>query len=302
MNQVIQFFKENEFHHYKIKEPLKKHCYIRAGGLADVLFPPQNETEMIHTILFLAKEGIPYKVIGKGSNILFSDEDYKGVIIKNTMASSQVEINDDSVIVGGSASLVKLSYNLAKQGYSGLEFSSGIPGTVGGALYMNAGAYNVEMKDVVVWVKYIDEEGIIRILHNEDCLFRYRNSIFKEQLTDAVILETKIKLHKEDPVVVLDVIKSRKERRHTTQPLDYPSCGSVFKNPLNDHAYLYIDRVGLRGYRIGGAKFSEKHCNFIINDEQAKASDIRDLIELATKKVFDTYQIKLIKEVELFNW
>jgi UDP-N-acetylmuramate dehydrogenase len=198
--------------------------------------------------------------------------------------------------------MVKLSYDLAKEGLAGLEYISGIPGTVGGGLYMNAGAYNKELKDDVLWVKVMDPTGKVHTLENVDCHYAYRTSIFKETLREAIILEAKLVVTPGDSEEIMDLIKRRKVRRVEAQPLNYPSCGSVFKNPEGSHAYLFIDRVGLRGYRIGGAQFSPKHCNFIINDQDAKAEDIKKLIDLAIDKVSLECQLQLTPEVEFFNF
>jgi UDP-N-acetylmuramate dehydrogenase len=281
---------------------MKKHTYIKVGGNASVLFIPQTQDELVHTVQFLYEEKIPYKVIGNGSNLLVSDQDFKGVIIKNTKACNHLEVHEDHIIVGSSYPMIKLSYELAKTGLAGLEYISGIPGTVGGGLYMNAGAYNKELKDDVIWVKYMDPTGQVHILDNKDCHYAYRTSVFKETLRDAILLEAKISVTPGDREVIMDLIKRRKVRRVEAQPLNYPSCGSVFKNPKGTHAYLFIDQVGLRGYRIGGAQFSPKHCNFIINDQDATAKNVKDLIELAIEKVYEECQLQLIPEVEFFNF
>lgn len=302
MNKVIAFLNDHQFLSYRVNEPMKKHTYMKVGGEADVLFIPEDKDQLITTLKFLISEKIPYKVIGNGSNLLFSDQRFEGVIIKNTKALNHVEIEGDGVIAGSSLMLVKLAIELQRQGLSGLEFVHGIPGTVGGALYMNAGAYNREMKDALLWVKVIDQEGEVKTLTVDECVYSYRNSIFKSSRPDLLILEGKFKLEHKDPEEIKELMNRRKERRTEAQPLEYPSCGSVFKNPLGTHAYIFIDRAGLRGYRIGGAKFSDKHCNFIINDQGATAADVKALIDLAEEKVFETSGIELQREVEYFNF
>ena len=166
---------------------------------------------------------------------------------------------------------------------------------------MNCGAYNREMKDALAWVKVLDEKGEVRTLTVDDCQYRYRHSRFKYH-PNWLILEGKFNLEEKDPSAIKEVLDRRKKRRVEAQPLDYPSCGSVFKNPEGSHAWIFVDKAGLRGYRIGGAKFSDKHCNFIINDQGATAMDVRSLIELAQAKVYETSGIVLEREVEYFNF
>ncbi|HEY8435806.1 MAG TPA: UDP-N-acetylmuramate dehydrogenase [Haloplasmataceae bacterium] len=300
MKRVIQYF-EKKGYLYRLKEPLSKHTSIKVGGEASVLLIPSDRTQLLDAIRLLNEEEIPYKVIGNGSNLVCSDKPYEGVIIKNTRALTSIKVDGTSVIAESSVSLVKLSLELCRLGLSGMEFVHGIPGTVGGGLFMNCGAYNREMKDVVEWVKVLDDKGEVRTFTVEECDFRYRHSKFKHH-PNWLILEGKFKLEQKDPNEIKEVMDRRKKRRQEVQPLEYPSCGSIFKNPEGTHAYLFIDQAGLRGYRIGGAQISEKHCNFIINDQGAKAMDVRCLIELAQVKVYETSGLILEREVEYFNF
>lgn len=286
---------------YRLNEPLKNHTYIKVGGAANVLFTPKTKDELVSTIRFLIEEEIPYKVIGNGSNLLCSDKPYEGVVIKNTRALREIKVEGTSVIAQSSVPMVKLALDLCKLGLSGMEFIHGIPGTVGGGLFMNCGAYNREMKDVLEWVKILDEKGNIRTLSVDECGYRYRHSKFKYH-PNWLILEGKFHLERKDPKEIKALMDRRKERRVQAQPLDYPSCGSVFKNPEGTHAYLFVDQAGLRGYQIGGAQISQKHCNFIINLQEATAMDVRSLIELAQVKVYETSGVVLEREVEYFNF
>lgn len=302
MNQVISFFNKQQFTNFRIDEPLSNHTSLRVGGRADVLFMPKTKNQLIKTVQFLVGNYIPYKIIGNGSNLLFSDQPFHGVIIKNNQALTQQEITDDSITVGSSVSLIKLALDLGKQGLSGLEFVHSIPGTVGGAIYMNAGAYNKEIKDCLLSVTILDEKGEIIELTNKDINWTYRTSIFQSMKPTPLILEATFKLEKSTPEQVIHLMKKRKKRREETQPLQYPSCGSVFKNPKDHYAWQLIDEVGLRRYAIGGAQFSEKHCNFIINKGQATSQNVKDLIDLAEEKVYQQTNIRLEREVELVNF
>lgn len=300
MKRVLQYVEEKGYP-YRLNEPLSKHTSIQVGGEARILLIPTNRTQLIDAIRFLMEMEIPYKIIGNGSNLVCSDEPFEGVIIKNTKALTGIRVDGTSVIAESSVSLVKLSLELCRLGLSGMEFVHGIPGTVGGGLFMNCGAYNREMKDVVQWVKVLDDRGEIRTLTAKECDFRYRHSKFHYH-PHWLILEGKFNLERKEPAEIKAVMDKRKKRRHAVQPLTYPTCGSIFKNPEGTHAYLFIDQAGLRGYRIGGAQISEKHCNFIINDRGAKAMDVRSLIELAQVKVYETSGIVLEREVEYFNF
>lgn len=301
MERVETFLKDKGYLTYKLNEPLKNHSTMRVGGTAALLFIPENKQQIVDCIQFCFRENIPYKIIGNGSNTLFSDDHFEGVIIKNTKALKYLIIDGCKVTVGSSYPLVKLAYDLTKSGLTGMEFAGGIPGTIGGALFMNAGAYNKEMKDVVKEVSFLDVNGQVTTLQPEDLHFSYRKSIFKE-LKEVFILEVVIDVEIGEEEEMKALLQKRKQRRLDSQPLNYPSCGSTFKNPTNLHAYQLIDGVGLRGYSIGGAKFSEKHCNFIINYNDALASDVKSLIDLAQTKVYEHYKITLIPEIELFNW
>lgn len=298
---ILNFLKAHNYLNFQEHEPLAKHTTLKVGGVAQLLYTPKDASEFLHTLTFIQREKLPYKILGNGSNILCSDRFYPGIVIKNKFAFNGVKVDGNTVTAGSSVSMVKLAHTMAKMGKCGLEFISGIPGTIGGGIYMNAGAYNKEMQEIVLSVTYMDHEGNVRTVCKDDCGFSYRESRFKTEHL-GIILGATLKVEDGDPKQSLALIQKRKERREQTQPLNHPSCGSVFRNPPGTHAYLLIDGVGLRGYQIGGAKFSELHCNFIITSKNARAQDVYDLIHLAETLVKEKYGIELIREVELFNW
>lgn len=283
-----------------IKNPkMSEYTTYKVGGKALAVVYPDNTDKLIKLLDYLHKENIKYKILGNGSNLIFSDDTYEGVIIKLDEFNN-LEIKNNIVTVGAGYNLIKLSLKVARLGLVGLEFASGIPGTVGGAVYMNAGAYKSDMGYVVREVKVLTPDLKIKTLYNKDMNFHYRSSFLQEN-PGFICLEAKIVLRKGDPDAILEVIKERKQRRIITQPLEYPSAGSVFRNPSNDFAGRLIEELGYKGKHIGGAYVSEKHANFIINKDNAKASDIRKLITEIKEKVKEKYNIDLIVEQEFVD-
>lgn len=298
MNEVVKILKINDI---KYNEPLSKHTTFHVGGIAKGVVTPKSKNELLGLITFLNKINFNYKIFGNGSNILPSDEFFDGFIVKTNKALNYLRVEDDIITVGSGYSLKKLAYEMVKYELSGLEFLGGIPGTIGGAVFMNAGAYNREMKDVVLDVTLLKENGEIVVLNNKDMNYCYRKSILHNKNRDLII-ETRLKLKKGEKKKILSLLTSRQKRRFNTQPLEYPCAGSTFRNPLNTHAFKLIDQAGLRGYSIGGAKVSCKHCNFVINYNKANSQDILDLVDLIIKKVYLTSKVKLTPEIEFFNW
>lgn len=283
-----------------IKNPkMSEYTTYKVGGKALAIVYPEDIDKLIKLLDYLKKENIKYKIVGNGSNLVFSDDTYEGVIIKLDEFNN-LEINDNIVIVGAGYNLIKLSLKVARLGLVGLEFASGIPGTVGGAVYMNAGAYKSDMGYIVSEIKVLTPDLKVKTLYNKDLNFHYRSSFLQEN-PGYICLEAKIILRKGDSNAILDVIKERKQRRIITQPLEYPSAGSVFRNPSNDFAGRLIEELGYKGKNIGGAYVSEKHANFIINKNNAKASDIRQLIKEIKEKVKEKYDIDLIVEQEFVD-
>ena len=281
-------------------EPISRYNTYKVGGSADYIFLPSNVENLIKTLKYLKENKISFKVIGNGSNLIFSSKRYKGVLIKLDNLNN-IDIKDNEVYVEAGYKTVKLANKLSREGYTGLEFATGMPGTIGGAVFMNAGAYNSDFKSIIKSVTYLDENYNIKTLNNEDLEFEYRNSIFKKE-RKQIILSTTLTLEKDDPKKIIEVVESRKKRRIESQPLDYPSAGSVFRNPEGNYAGKLIEDLGLKGYTIGGAKVSEKHANFIINAGNATGEDIKELIEYIQSKVKENYNIDLILEQELVNF
>ena len=278
---------------------MKDYTTYKVGGECIAIVYPTNVENLIKLLKYLKENKIKYKVIGNGSNLIFSDERYDGVII-NLKEFDKLEINDTIVKVGAGYSLVKLSIKTAKLGLAGLEFASGIPGTVGGAVFMNAGAYKSDMGYIVSEVSVLTADLEVKTLYNKDLDFHYRTS-FLQKNPDYICLEAKLVLRSSNSNILMDIISERKQRRLMTQPLEYPSAGSVFRNPENDFAGRLIEELGYKGKNIGGAYVSEKHANFIINKDHATASDIIKLITEIKEKVKEKYDIDLIVEQEIVD-
>jgi UDP-N-acetylmuramate dehydrogenase len=301
MEELKRFLQEHNFTDVRFNELLAKYTSFEVGGKAKVLITPDSKKQIISLVKFLYQHKIPFKVLGNGSNILISDNDYDGVIIKTNKALNYMSLDNETVVIGCGYSLVKLAYKMIDYELAGCEFFGGIPGTIGGAVFMNAGAYNREMKDIVEKVELINNHGELVTYYNDDLQYSYRNSILQTK-KPLLIIEATLKLQKGEKAEINRLLDNRRLRRMQTQPLKYPSCGSTFRNPEGTNAYLLIDKAGLRGYQIGGAKVSDKHCNFIINFNNAKSNDIKNLIDYVIKIVNQTSGISLQPEVEFFNW
>lgn len=273
---------------------LKKYTTYKVGGKADYLVLPYDIEALIKLLKYLDHNNIKHKVIGNGSNLIFLG-DYNGVLIKLDKLNN-IEINDEYIKAGAGASLICLALKCSKLGLTGMEFATGIPGTVGGAIYMNAGAYNESMSDIIESVKVLDDNYNIKELTNHDLMFNYRDSLLQHK--KYICLEVSIKLNKGDIDSILELIEKRKQKRIETQPLEYPSAGSVFRNPEGESAWKLVEGIGYKGKSIGGAKVSEKHANFIINAGNADGKDIKELIDEIKKEVKIKYNIDLKAEQE----
>ena len=280
---------------------LKKCTTYRVGGNAKYIAHPKDVNSLVKLIKYLKNKNIKHKILGNGSNLLFSDKEYDGVLIKLTEFDNLEFIGKTKLRVGAGYNLIKLSLVTAKKGLTGLEFTSGIPGTVGGSVFMNAGAYKSDMGYVVERVKVLTPDEKIINLENKEMNFHYRTSFLKTH-PGYICLEVIIKLRKGKKEAIEALIKDRRERRLSSQPLEYPSAGSVFRNPEDNFAGKLIEDSGLKGEKHGGAMISSKHANFIVNYKNAKADDIKYLIELAHDKVKENYNIDLKIEQEFVNW
>ena len=286
---------------YKIldNESLSKYTTYNVGGIAKYIIYPSSIDKLVELVKILRNNNIKFKVIGNGSNLIFSSKTYDGVIIKLNYLN-KVIYEDNILTVEAGYPVIKLAIETANKGLSGLEFASGIPGVISGLTYMNAGAYNKDMASIVEEVIVLDENNNIVKLSNKDMNFSYRYSILKDK--NYIVLTVKIKLEYGNKEEILALIEDRKKRRMESQPLNYPSAGSVFRNPEGLSSWKLIDDLNLKGYSIGGAKVSEKHANFIINSDNVSPEDIRNLIFYIKEKVKEKYDIDLIIEQEFVNW
>lgn len=279
---------------------LSKYTTYKVGGLCSCIIYPKDVDKLVKLIKLIKKYNLKYKVIGNGSNLIFSDKKYDGVIIKLN-ALDEIKIVGNKITVGAGYSLIKLANMATKASLTGLEFAAGIPGTVGGAIFMNAGAYKSDMGYVVKDVKVLTPENEIISLTNREMDFHYRTS-FLQKHPEYICLEVVLRLKKGKKSEIEALIKDRRKRRLESQPLEFPSAGSVFRNPEGDAAGRIIESLGLKGLTKGGAQVSPKHANFIVNIGGASANDIRELITYVKNTVKDNYDIDLKVEQEFVNW
>lgn len=275
---------------------LREYTTYKVGGRAKAIVSPDDTESLITLLKFLKNNKIKHKIIGNGSNLIFSDNLYDGVLIKLDNFN-KLEINENYVTVGAGYSLIKLALRTARLGLTGLEFAAGIPGTVGGAIFMNAGAYKSDMGYVVTTVKILTPKLEVETLTNSNLDFHYRSSLL-QKYPECICLEATLCLRYGDTNAILEVINDRKIRRLESQPLEYPSAGSVFRNPKDDYAGRLIESIGYKGKKIGGAQVSDKHANFIINTGNATGSDVKTLITEIKDKVKKEYNIELKVEQE----
>ena len=282
-------------------EPMYKHTTYKVGGPARIYLKVKEVDSLIKTIKYCGKHRVKYLVIGRGSNLLFSDREYEGLIISLNECFNEIKVNGSTMIAQAGVPMISLSYQAAKIGLSGFEFMGGIPGSIGGGIYMNAGAYKYDLASVVKTVTLLNEKHEVVTFNNEQMDFSYRHSICQDN-RKLIVLEVTFELTAKSPDEIKAVLDKRKERRMSSQPWNMPSAGSVFRNPQDKPAWQYIDECGLRGYEIGGAQVSPKHSNFIVNNGYASAKDIYDLIMLVQEKVNEKFGVKLRREVGLINW
>lgn len=301
MNDIIDEIKNSGIGKVEENVSLKKYTTYRVGGMARCVVYPKNVTRLVLLVRILKDSNVKFKVLGRGSNLLFSSKDYDGVLIKLDEFNNIEFFGNNKIRVGAGFSLIKLCLMAAKKSLTGLEFASGIPGSVGGAVFMNAGAYKSDMGYVVETVKVLTPDLKVIILENKEMNFHYRTS-FLQKHPDYICLEVVIKLQKGRRESIEEVISERKNRRVITQPLEYPSAGSVFRNPDGLFAGKLIEDLGFKGMIKGGAMISDKHANFIVNYKNAKSEDIKYLIDLCQEKVYEKYNIKLKCEQEFVNW
>lgn len=282
----------------RINEPLSQHTTWKVGGPADLFIYPRSKDELERAMKIVGKHGYPWRVIGRGSNLLVRDGGIRGVVFKIGEGLDALTIDGTRVVAGGGCSLVRLSRQTAKQGLTGMEFAEGIPGTVGGAVCMNAGAHGSEMSRVLTSAEVLLDSGERVVFSNEELGFRYRTSVLQENVK-GIVTEASFQLAFGDPQQIASEIARYRGRRKQTQPLQYPCAGSVFRNPPGDHAGRLIEASGLKGYRVGDAEVSTQHANFIINRGRATAADVLALIDHIVQTVQERFGVRLKTEVQV---
>ncbi|MHC0037258.1 UDP-N-acetylmuramate dehydrogenase [Pseudoneobacillus sp. C159] len=300
MNSLLTEMRELNLGKVKENELLANHTTMKIGGPVDIFIEPSSIENIEKLMELIIKYKTPWRAIGRGSNLLVSDLGMEGIVIKLGAGLDHLTINGQSITVGGGHSLVSLSTIISKKGYSGLEFASGIPGSVGGAVYMNAGAHGSDISKILEKARVLFEDGTISWLSNQEMEFSYRTSCLQKK-RPGIVLEAVFQLTEGDRAKIVDEMQKNKDYRKKTQPYNFPCAGSIFRNPLPHYAGKLIESAGLKGYSIGGAKISEMHGNFIVNAGNGKAQDVLDLIQHVKKTIFDLYQIEMETEVEIIG-
>lgn len=278
-------------------QSMKEYTTFKIGGNADFLVQPSDEKQITDILRICRELSVPCHIIGNGSNLLVSDKGIRGVVMRIARSFSSVEVSENFITAQAGALLSFVASKALQSSLTGLEFASGIPGTLGGAVIMNAGAYDGEMKDVVTEVSYIDEN--LNLCTTKDCGFSYRHSIFQD--TDCIITSVKMELLKGDAHTIKERMDYLSSCRRDKQPLTMPSAGSAFKRPENGYAAKMIDEAGLRGFTVGGASVSEKHTGFIVNSGNATAEDVLSLMRFVKEKVYEKFGVHLTPEVKFIG-
>lgn len=282
----------------KKNEPMKNHTSFKIGGPADEFCEVTSEEEIKRLIDYASEKGVPYTVMGNGSNLLVADGGIRGLVIKIARGFDEISVGGEKITAQSGALLSRIASAAYRNSLTGLEFASGIPGTLGGGIYMNAGAYGGELKDVIESVTYLDNGEIIT--KTADMLeFGYRKSSFTDK--DYIILSAKLKLKKGNPDEIKEKTDDYRQRRTSKQPLDMPSAGSTFKRPEGYFAGKLIEDSGLKGFKIGGAQVSEKHSGFVVNAGGATAADVKALIEHIQKTVKEKFGVEMKTEVKMLG-
>lgn len=295
-NKLYEMIDKNNIY---INEQMKKHTSFKVGGNADIFIKIHDEKELKKVLKIIKEEKLPFFVMGNGSNLLVKDSGIRGIVLKIELNKIEIDKKEEyyNINVGAGIKLIALAQKLLKEEIEGFEFASGIPGTIGGAIRMNAGAYGGEIKDVVSETRYMDEDGNIYTLQNDEHQFEYRNSIFSKKRW--VILDTTLKLKGGNREEIKSKMEEYAASRREKQPLKYPSAGSTFKRGDGYITAKLIDECGLKGYSIGDAEVSNLHAGFIINKGDATAEDILNLIEYVKEKVYEKFKIEIKLEIQV---
>lgn len=282
-----------------VAEPMKNHTTFRIGGPADALALPKTPEEVAEVVRFCHEHAQSYYVLGNGSNLLVSDEGYRGLVLQLYRNFNDIQVNGETITVQSGAMLAAVARTAYQTGLTGLEFASGIPGTIGGAVVMNAGAYGGEMKNVLKEVTVLTKEGEVLVIPAKALELGYRTSVIPKN--GWIVLGAVLQLKKGDQEQILARMEELKEQRITKQPLDLPSAGSTFKRPEGYFAGKLIMDAGLRGFTVGGAQVSEKHCGFVVNRGNATAADVWELICEVKRRVKEMTGVELEPEVKLLG-
>lgn len=294
-----KIFENGNYGEVRFSEEMKNHTTFEIGGPCDVMIIPENKEQVLNTLKTIKEHDFSYMVIGNGSNLLVSDQGLRMVIIKLGEAFSQIKIEGEKVYAQAGAELAEVAKASIEEGLAGMEYVSGIPGNIGGAITMNAGAYGGEMKDIVETVTCLGQDLEIRTYTNEDMHFSYRHSRVQEE--NLIVLEVELALEKGNQEEIDELYHSLTQRREEKQPLEYASAGSTFKRPEGYYAGKLIDDAGLRGYKHNNAMVSEKHCGFVINTGGAACDDVLYVIRHIQKEIYDKYRVKLQTEVKILG-
>lgn len=299
LNQIAEKLKDEDLGTVLLNEPLKNHTTLKIGGPADLYYEPKNIESLKTALSYINEVKLPIRAIGRGSNLLVADGGIEGVVIKVGEGLNHLEKSDNTIRVGGGYSLITLATLMSREAFTGLEFAAGIPGSVGGAVFMNAGAHGSDMSKIVEKALILFPDGELKWLSTEELGFSYRTSILQEK--GGICVEAVLVLEKGDKETIMAELKKNKDYRRNTQPWNFPCCGSVFRNPLPNYAGQLIESSGLKGTQIGGAQISEMHANFIVNTGDAKAKDVLELISFIQKTIKEKHGVDLHTEVEIIG-
>lgn len=283
-----------------LQESMASHTTFRIGGLADCFVQLENTEQLIKVQKYLSQVGVPFFILGNGSNLLVSDAGFRGVILQIGPKMNRVTVEGNVIVAQAGASMAQIARTAMEHELTGMEFASGIPGTIGGGVVMNAGAYGGELSQIVTQVSVVNNEGEIMELDNETMEFGYRTSTIRNN--PFTVTEVILRLEKGDRRQIRERMEELAAKRRDKQPLEYPSAGSTFKRPAEHYAGQLIMEAGLRGFQCGGAKVSDKHCGFVINTGNATAEDVRKLIREVQARVKDQFNVDLETEVLFLGW
>jgi UDP-N-acetylmuramate dehydrogenase len=300
MDEIIKELQTLNIGKVKENELLANHTTMKIGGPADLFIEPSSVENLKKVMSVINKHGLNWRAIGRGSNLLVSDNGIEGVVIKLSSGLDHLEIDGTTITVGGGHSLVSLATLISKKGLAGLEFASGIPGSVGGAVYMNAGAHGSDISKILTRAHVLFENGSMEWLSNEEMKFSYRTSVLQNK-RPGVVVEAVFDLTAGDRTAIVAQLQKNKDYRKETQPWNFPCAGSIFRNPLPNYAGKLIETAGLKGFSMGGAKISEMHGNFIVNAGNATAADVLALIQHIKDTIFNLYGVKMETEVEIIG-